>query len=209
MDRRIILLIMFCLFFSYITQAVEFTEGDDYLAIEGSLTKTQEVTEFFSFYCPACFKQEAFMNELKASLPANAVFKKHHVEGMPGRDIKMEHALSKALLTAEILHVDEKIIPAIFNYIHLNKARFNQEVDIKNLFLTEGIEGDKFDKVFTSFSVNTQAKKMQSKTKALRKQGFTGVPTLIVNGKYKPLTHKITTMDEYKKLVLYLLNKTN
>ena len=193
--------------FSSACQAVEFTEGDYYVEVEGNSTKNKEVTEFFSFYCPACFKQESFMHELKLALPANAAFKKNHVDGMPGRDIKIEKSLTKALITADVLKVKEKVIPAIFNYIHINKAKFDNDKDIKNLFLINEVDGDDFDKVFNSFSVNMQAKKMEKKTSALRKQGFSSVPTLIINGKYKPVTDKIKNMDEYKKLVIYLLNK--
>ncbi|WP_057831655.1 thiol:disulfide interchange protein DsbA/DsbL [Colwellia sp. TT2012] len=207
MHRKILLSIFIFISFNYTSQAVEFTKGDYYIEIEGSLTEKKEITEFFSFYCPGCFKQESFMNELKLSLPASAEFKKNHVDGMPGRNIKIEQALTKALVTADILKVKEKIIPAIFKYIHISKAKFNNDKDIKNLFLINGVDGDKFDKTFNSFSVNIQSQKMQKKTEALRKQGFSSVPTLIINGKYKPVTDKIKSMDEYKKLITYLLNK--
>jgi thiol:disulfide interchange protein DsbA len=208
MYRKILLSIFVLLFYSYTSQAAEFTEGDYYIKIDGNFTKQKEITEFFSFYCPACFKQEPFMNELKLSLPADAKFKKNHVDGMPGRDIKMEHALTKALITADILKIEEKIIPAIFKYIHMNNAKFSNEKDIKNIFLINGVESEKFEKAFTSFSVNTQSKVMQKKTKQLRKQGYSGVPTLIINGIYKPVTNKIKSMDEYKNLIIFLLNKT-
>jgi thiol:disulfide interchange protein DsbA len=208
MFQKILLSLFIFLSCHYSAQATEFVIGDYYVEVEGELTKKKEITEFFSFYCPACFKQEAFMNELTLSLPADAVFKKNHVDGMPGRDIKIEHALTKALVTADILKVKEKMIPAIFNYIHISKANFNNDADIKNLFLINGIDKNKFDKAFSSFSVSAQSNKMKKKTKALRQQGFTSVPTLIINGKYKPVTDKIKTMDEYKMLILYLLNKT-
>jgi len=207
MYRKILLSIFVFLSFNFASQAVEFTKGDYYIEIEGKLTKKKEITEFFSFYCPACFKQEPFMNELKSSLPAGAKFKKIHVDGMPGRDIKIEQSLTKALVTADILKVKAKIIPAIFKYIHISKSKFSNDKDIKNLFLNLGIAEEKFDKAFKSFSVSAQSKKMQKKTKALRQQGFTSVPTLIINGKYKPVTNKIKSMDEYKKLIIYLLNK--
>lgn len=207
MYRNILLSIIVFLSFNDTSQAVEFAKGDYYIEIEGNLTKKKEITEFFSFYCVACFKQESFMNELKSALPANAEFKRNHVAGMPRKDIKIEQALTKALITSDILKVKEKIIPAIFKYIHINKAKFSNNNDIKNLFLINGVEGESFDKVFNSFSVNIQSKKMEKKTKALRKQGFSGVPTLIINGKYKPVTDKIKSMDEYKKLITYLLNK--
>jgi thiol:disulfide interchange protein DsbA len=208
MPHRILLSILVFLSFNCISQPVEFAKGDYYIEIEGNLTQEKEITEFFSFYCPACFKQEPFMNELKLSMPVGAVFKKNHVDGMPGRDIQTEQALTKALITADILNVKEKIIPAIFEYIHINKAKFDNDQDIRNIFLVNGVEGDKYDKVFTSFSVDTQSKLMQKRTKALRQQGFTNVPTLIINGKYKPVTDKIKNMDEYKSLIIYLLNKT-
>ena len=72
MHRQLIMVITSFLIFSTV-QAVEFTEGYHYLEIKGEITEKKEITEFFSFYCPACFRQEAFMNELKASLPKGAV----------------------------------------------------------------------------------------------------------------------------------------
>ncbi|WP_218352736.1 thiol:disulfide interchange protein DsbA/DsbL [Alteromonas lipotrueiana] len=206
MHRKLIMVITsFFLFFT--VQAAEFTEGDHYLEIEGQITEKKEITEFFSFYCPACFRQEAFMNDLKASLPKDAVFNKNHVDGMPGRQSEIEDLLTKALITAEYLHVEKQLVPAIFNYIHLDKADFHNEKDIKSLFLVNDVDAEKFDKVFSSFSVNTRAKVMKKNTKDIRSQGFSGVPTLIVNGKYKPLTKNLKTMQEYKSLVLFLLNK--
>jgi thiol:disulfide interchange protein DsbA len=207
MYRKIFLSMLVFLAFSYTTQATEFTQGDYYIEVNDHITKTKEITEFFSFYCPACFKQEPFMNELKLALPSGAVFKKNHVDGMPGRDLNIEQALTKALITADILKVKAKITPAIFKYIHTNKATFSNTNDIKNLFLINGVNADQFDKVFSSFNVNIQSKKMQKKTEALRKKGFSSVPTLIINGKYKPVTDKLKTMDEYKKLIIFLINK--
>ncbi|NMP32004.1 thiol:disulfide interchange protein DsbA/DsbL [Thalassotalea sp. M1531] len=200
--------VIFLLLPLFPAQAIEFTEGDYYVEIKGNVTAQKEITEFFSFYCPACFKQEPFMNQLKIALPEGATFKKNHVDGMPGRNPEIENLLTKALIAAKHLNVEDKIVPAIFNYIHLNKANFSNEKDIKNLFVINDVDGDKFDKVFSSFSVNMGAKKMQKNTENIRSQGFTSVPTLIINGKYKPVTNKIKTMDEYKNLVLFLLNKT-
>ena len=208
MYRKFLLSIFIILSFNSTIRAAEFTKGDYYIEIEGSVTKSKEITEFFSFYCPHCFKQEPLMEELIAFLPSDATFKKNHVDNMPGKNIKIEQALTKALITADILNVKEKIVPAIFKHIHTDKAKFDKEKDIRNLFLINGVDGNIFDKTFSSFSVNAQFKKMQKKTNALRQQGIGSVPTLIINGKYKPVTDNIKNMDEYKKLITYLLNKT-
>ena len=206
MHQKLIMVIV-SLLFCFTVDAQQFSEGDHYVKIEGEPSTSKEITEFFSFYCPACYRQEGFMNELKAALPDDAVFKKNHVDGMPGRKPDIENLLTKALITAEYLKVEEQLVPAIFNYIHVNKADFSNEKDIKNLFLVNDVNAEKFDKIFSSFSVNAKAKMMQKNTKEIRSQGFTGVPTLIINGKYKPETKNIKTMQEYKALVLFLLNK--
>ena len=189
--------------------ALEFKKGEHYVEIKGTSTKNKQITEYFSFYCPACFKQEPFMNDLKASMPNGAVFTKNHVDGMPGRNPQIEQLLTKALVTAELLKVEDKIIPAIFNHIHISRANFGSQNEVKSLFTKNGVDGASFDKTFSSFGVNAYAKKMQRNTSNLRQQGFSAVPTLIVNGKYKPLTNKIKSMQEYRELVLFLLNKAS
>ena len=195
--------------FSFSTSAEQFQEGKHYTALPNQVTATKEITEFFSFYCPACYRQEPFMNSIKASLPSGATFKKNHVDGMPGRDKATEQQLTKALITAKLLKVEEKIVPAIFNHIHVNKAGFNGEQDVKNLFLTNGIDDKAFDKTYKSFAVATQAKRMQKNTSAIRSNGFSGVPTLLINGKYVPLIKSIKSVEQYKDIVMFLLNKTS
>jgi len=187
--------------------AANFVEDKHYITIKGEQTANKQMTEFFSFYCPHCFKREPLIEELLKSIPNNVVFKKNHVNGMPGRKVDIEDDLTKALITAQILHVENKMIPAIFNYIHLRHANFDNVKDIKNLFIINDVDGDKFDKTFKSFSVNREFKRMNKQTLLLRQQGITSVPTLIINGKYKINDKNIKDIDEYKALVNYLLTK--
>ena len=202
--------IVLCFFgVNSIATATEFTKGDYYVEIEGTFTKQKELREFFSFYCPHCFKQESVMHELEASLPTDASFIKNHVDGMPGRDIKIEEGLTKALITAKALKIDSEIIEEIFKHIHVKRADFSSATDIKKIFLSNGVDSAKFDKIYNSFSVNMQLKKMQKRTASLRKQGIGSVPTLIINGKYMPVTSKLKGLDEYKELIAFLLNKTS
>jgi thiol:disulfide interchange protein DsbA len=206
MIKKIITLVFFTLAFA--VQANDFSEGKHFIEVKGSVSKYKEVREYFSFYCPACYRQEPFMNELADALPEGVRFTKNHVDGMPGRGIKIEGLLTKALITADILKVKKVIVADIFNYIHKNKADFSELKDIKNLFLLNDVNEADFDKVFSSFKVNTELKKMQRNTANLRQQNISAVPTLIINGKYKPVTDDIKSLAEYKALVLFLLNKT-
>lgn len=201
------LLALVILFVSTLANATQFKLGEHYTEVKTPFKTEKSVIEFFSFYCPHCYKQEPVMKNLIANLPSDVIFKKNHVDGMPGKNLEIEQALTKALITADILKVKQQITPAIFDYIHKNKANFNSIKDIKNIFLLIGIKEQNFDKTFNSFAVKTQFNKAQLKTAVLRKQGVTTVPTVIINGKYKVETHKISNQSQYNDLVIYLLTK--
>lgn len=196
------------LVFAPLSMASQFEAGKHYVEINGNQTKKPLVTEYFSFYCPACYRQEPFMNEIRSWLPKPEQFTKNHVDGMPGQTKAIEQMLTKALVTAERLKVKEQITAAIFDYIHVSKAKFTSESDVKKLFTKVGVKEGDFDKTFNSFSVKMALKKMSKNTQNLRNQGISGVPTLIINGKYKPVTSSLKSMDEYKQLIKYLITLT-
>jgi thiol:disulfide interchange protein DsbA len=205
-----LLIVTFIFLSSAIVSAADFVKGTHYNELSTPIheqnNSVKEVREFFSFYCPGCYRQEPIFSALKAKIPDNIAFIKNHIDGMPGRETAIEMALSKAVLTAKLLKVEDKITAAIFNYIHVNKASFTHEKDIKNIFLLHDIDEQRFDKVFDSFSVKTGVKKMKKATETLRKQGISSVPTVIVNGKYQVETGSIKSKQEYIDLVLYLLD---
>jgi thiol:disulfide interchange protein DsbA len=197
--------------FTFTAQAddSQFKLGEHYVEVKGEQTSTPQVTEFFSFYCPHCYNSESFMHKVRDLLPEPTQFTKIHVDSMPGRKVEVEHLLTKALVTSKLLNFEDKMVQSIFTYIHKNKADFSTQKDIKNLFLLNGVNSEKFDKTFGSFKVNMEANTMRKKTEALRKQGFSSVPTLIINGKYKPNTKGLKSMDEYFEIVKFLLVKNS
>ena len=63
-------------FFSFCIQAADFKEGTHYTVLKAPHSKSQTVTEYFSFYCPHCFQFESVVKGLKAKLPKSAKFEK-------------------------------------------------------------------------------------------------------------------------------------
>ena len=204
-----IIFVVFSLVQVFSVQAENYLQDRHYQVLEGELSQNKEVTEYFSFYCPHCFTQEPMMQSLVASLPADTKFNKNHVDNMPGRNVAIEHSLTKALIVSELLHIEEKMVPMIFNAIHVSKTSLNSAADVKNLFIANGVDGPSYDKTYSSFAVNMQFNKMQQKTAALRKQGVGSVPTVIVNGKYRVLTQRLKGEEDFLKLVAFLLSKNN
>jgi thiol:disulfide interchange protein DsbA len=207
----VLVLTSYLLLSSAFVSAADFVKGKHYnelsIPIHANLNSVKEVSEFFSFYCPGCYRLEPVIGALKVQLPDNVTLTKNHIEGMPGRDLAIEKSLSKAILTAKFFNIEEEITAAIFKYIHVSRAEFSAKKDIKNIFLLQGIDGQRFDEVFDSFGVQTGVSKMNKERGILRKQGITSVPTVIVNGKYKVETGAIESKEQYIELVLYLLKR--
>jgi len=197
--------VVFLLLVSPLSSATSFTKGKHFNELSTPINSNKEVREFFSFYCPGCYRHEPIVAALKLKLPDGVFLEKNHIDSMPGRELAIEQGLSKALLTAKLLKIEEKVTADIFKYIHVNKATFDSDKDIKNIFLLQGIDEQRFDKVFNSFSVKTGVNKMNKSTEVLRKQGLRSVPTVIVNGRYKVETGQLKSQQEYIDLVLYLL----
>lgn len=187
--------------------ASDFVEGVHYTELNIPKTKLKEIREYFSFYCRQCYSQESFMKELEQDIPRRASFIKNHVEGIPEQNIEIEKLLTKALIISERMRIKDKVVEAIFSTIHNKNGDFKSAADIKALFLSFGVSEIMYDSTASSFTVDMKADEMKQKTDALRAQGHTLVPTLIINGKYKPNTTQLTSLQEYKALVYFLLGK--
>lgn len=208
-QQLLMVLLMPLLAFSISAYAEKYTEGKQYTKVNETLSSKTEVREYFSFYCPHCFNSEPLMGALKKSLPSNVKFERNHVDFLRAASPKIQAMLSKATVVAEQLGADEKLIAALFNYIHVQRAVITSEKDIRNIFVLNGADGDKFDKLMKSFSVNAQAKSMKKHQDTLSKSGaLKGVPTIIVNGKYRVNNKELdknNPEEDYKNLVKHLL----
>ena len=166
--------------------AANYTEGEHYTKVDEEITAKPEVREFFSFYCPHCFQFEPFMATLKTSIPEGVKFEMNHVDFLRAASPKVQQMLSQAVVVAHQMGLEKKVIGALFNYIHVQKTVFTSEKDIRNVFVLNGADGEKFDKLMNSFGVVSKAKAMKKQQEYfVKKRALTGVPTVIVNGKYR------------------------
>ena len=191
--------------------ANQFEEGLHYEVISDRATKTPEVNEFFSFYCPACNNMENVIVDLKPLLNKNVKFKKTHVNFMGGYSIENQDMLSQALATAEALPEKDKLVAGIFNHIHGERKKINEVADVKDIFVAKGVDAAKFEKYYKSFGVRTKAKKMNKEQNFFKGKGaLKGVPTFIVNGKYRVNfggKTEISSAEDMAKLINFLAQK--
>ncbi|ABE53581.1 DSBA oxidoreductase [Shewanella denitrificans OS217] len=180
--------------------AAEYKEGVHYTVInDGPATEKPEITEFFSFFCGHCYNfSKTVVPKIKTTLPEGVVFSQSHVEFI-GNEMGVE--MSRAFAVAHQLNVDEKMEAAIFAAIHDERKRLINRDDVRALFVANGVEGKDFDSAANSFMVNAQMSKMKRDTENAK---LSGVPSLVVNGKYRVETGAVKSFDEVLAIAYHL-----
>ncbi len=194
----------------FLASGTEYQEGKHYVKVHEIPVSSPEVREYFSFYCPHCFRFEPLVEEVKKQLPSNAKFVKNHVDFLRNASPKMQQLLTKALIVADKMGIAEQQIKAIFNYIHVHRAVFTSVNDVRNVFVISGADGSQFDQLMASDEVNVAAKAMKDNQDTLSKSGdLNSVPTVIVNGKYRLQPQELDKenfVEDYNNLIKYLLS---
>ncbi|MGD2113107.1 MAG: thiol:disulfide interchange protein DsbA/DsbL [Gammaproteobacteria bacterium] len=136
-----------------------------------------EVVELFWYGCPHCYHLEPYVENWLRDKPEDVEFMR-----MPAILGASWELLAKGYYTAELLGVLDKIHSALFETIHEQKTKINKESALRDFFVKQGVPAADFDKTFNSFAVNVKVNNARLMT---RRYAITGVPTLIVNGKYR------------------------
>lgn len=136
-----------------------------------------EVIEFFWYGCPHCYNFEPILNKWKEKLPKNVEFIR---QPAAFNETWAKHA--KAYYTAEALGVVDKIHADFFDAVQNKKEELLTEADLAKFFVAHGVKEADFHEAYNSFPVDT---KMRQVAGVAARYGITGVPAIIVNGKYK------------------------
>jgi thiol:disulfide interchange protein DsbA len=207
--KAITVLFVSLLSISMSASAAKYTEGEQYTKVSEKATSKPEVREYFSFYCPHCLKFEPLMEDVHQKLPQGVKFERNHVDFLRAASPTIQQLLSKAVVVADQMGMQKKLMSAVFNYIQVQRAVITSEKDIRNIFVLNGANGEEFDKLMASFSVISKANLMKkNQTKFSEKRALTGVPTLFVNGKYRINFQKLDKNNfeqDLHDLVAYLL----
>lgn len=194
---------------SFVASCADYKEGEQYTVVSSEISKNPEVREYFSFYCPHCYRFEPFFANVKKQLPAGVSFERNHVDFLRFTTPEIQGYLTRALVVAQQLNQEEKLVAAMFKYVHVQRGTFTSVKDVRNVFVLNGVDGEQFDKLFKSFEIKSQANRMKKHQEALaKKRMLTGVPAIVVNGKYR-INNDALDRDnfeaDYNNLVKHLL----
>lgn len=178
-------------------------EGKHYKVISDTKTAKPEVTEFFSFWCPACFRAEPLVKQIKSQLPDGVAFNKIHVNFMGMAGPQTQNDATMAMQIGRALKKEDAMNGAIFDYIHRQRSVITDLSDLRSIFVVNGVDGEQFDKLAKSFSVRSLVKRNNDKLAEFREH-VSGVPNFIVNGKYQATFTRDMNVQQMIDLVIWL-----
>ena len=194
---------MFFLLFFSCAQAEEYVAGRHYEILDSpSVTRDPskvEVVEVFWFGCNHCYALESYIQPWKKMLPKDVDFWKSHATWNPTLKI---HA--RLFYSAKALGIEDKIIPGAFTAIQREGRFLTGNSELEYFFRGFGVEKEKYLSVSNSFGVNNAVKQADNR---MRQWTITGVPTLIVNGKYKVSGTREVGTDRLLDVVDFLIEK--
>lgn len=138
--------------------------------------KNIEVLEFFSYACPHCHDLEPVLNPWVKKLPGDVTFRR-----LPAVFNDKWAILARVFYAAEALGQLDRLHPAIFNAIHVERLDLTNEKVLQEWVGKNGVESKKFMDTYNSFSVVGRAQRAKQLTRAF---AITGVPAVVVDGKY-------------------------
>lgn len=182
-------------------QAWALDEGIDYTTLSNPQpTETGdkiEVLEIFMYSCPHCFHLEPTMAMWRGTKPANVEFRRMPAVFGPKPDLQ-----ARAFYAAESLGKQEVFTAAMFDAIHVKKQKIADDDAVVLVAQGAGLDGPEFRKALDSFDVNMKVNRARNITNSY---GIDGVPTVIINGKYRTSPAQTGTREGMLKVIDQLI----
>ncbi|WP_210398264.1 thiol:disulfide interchange protein DsbA/DsbL [Motiliproteus sediminis] len=183
--------------------AADFKEGVHYTKLPKEVRTADpskvEVVEMFGYWCPHCNNFERYLGPWKKQQDDSVDFK-HIPVVFRGN----QEEFARAYYVAKALEVEEQAHPQLFNLIHRQRQWINNKEQLGQFFAGLGVSADDFDKAYSSFAINSQMNWGRKKAGEYR---ISGVPSMVVNGKYLVTAEKAGGQRQMLEVVDFLVAK--
>lgn len=202
--KNLFLSLAFALFITPVyAQDGEYVEGASYEKLsEFQPVQTGdkiEVVEMFWYRCPHCYRLEPFLQRWLENKPENA-------EYVPIPAILNDnwefHA--RAYYTFEALGKVDDVHVQFFDAIHRDRIPFNTVEQVAEWAAQYDVDPGAVVSTFNSFAVNN---KISFASLMGKKYETTGVPAIIVDGKYRTSVSMAGSHEELISIINFLIDK--
>ncbi len=158
-----------------------------------------EVLEIFWYGCPHCFRFHPHVENWKSAKPEHAAFRL-----MPAIFRANWEPHARAYFIAEILDIVEQVHGPLFDAIHVENRKLNDQKSLAAFFTRFGVSEEQFIKTWDSYAVSSMLRRARVMT---RRYKIRGVPTIIVNGRYRVSGSSAGSFENMIKVVNKLVAK--
>ncbi len=158
-----------------------------------------EVVEVFWYGCPHCYRLEPELQKWNKSKPADV-----ELVRIPGVLNPAWKLMARVYYAAQTLGNLDKLNDALFEAIHEQHRQLRNEDAVIRFVESQGIDGKSFRDAMHSMAVDTKVARAEE---LARLYGVTGVPALIVGGKYRVLSNGVKSYEEMFEVVDFLVDK--
>lgn len=137
-----------------------------------------EVIEFFWYGCPHCGKLEPLLKNWVKQLPADVSFRK--VPAILGDSWAPG---ARLYYTLEAMNLLDRLNDEVFDAMINQRLNLGNENILFDWIASRGVDKKAFADTYKSFSVDAKVKRSAEMT---QEYGFSGVPALVIGGKYSP-----------------------
>lgn len=186
-----------------VTQPAQVAETIRYTTLETPLSVSTgekiEVTELFWYGCSHCFALEPFINTWLETKPETAEFIK-----IPAVFSASWGFHAQAFYTMEALGVLEQASDPFFHQIHVTRRPINSLDSFVEFMADFDKDEQEVTAAFNSFAVDS---KLRNATNITKQSTATGVPAILVDGKYLTSVSQAGGQAELFELVDELVDK--
>jgi cyclophilin family peptidyl-prolyl cis-trans isomerase/protein-disulfide isomerase len=158
-----------------------FEAGDDYVVLERPVPTRDrnriEVVEMFSYGCPHCYEFEPMVREWSDRQAEDVDFWFFHAVWSEAMKL-----YARAFYTAKQLGVGDRIHAPLFTALVQEHRSIRNEADLADFFAARGVDKAAFTEAFNSDEVDQG---VQYAEQRVRLYHPSGVPEIVVNGKYR------------------------
>ena len=162
-------------------QAENIEAGRQYEELSNPVPVSQpgkiEVVELFWYGCPHCYQLEPVIKPWAEKLPEDVQFKR-----IPAMFGGIWNAHGQLFVTLESMGVEPKVHDAVFAAYHQERKKLATPEEMADFLEGHGVDKQAFLKAYNSFGVRGRVE--QAKKLGMAYQ-ITGVPVMVVNGKYR------------------------
>jgi thiol:disulfide interchange protein DsbA len=158
-----------------------------------------EVLELFWYGCPHCYRLEPAIKDWLETKPDGVTFRR-----LPAAASSRWIPHAKAYFAAEQLGALDKLHEPLFAALHDERRKVFTDEQLIAFAAEQGIDEEAFRNAYQSFPVDMQ---VRESAELVRRYQLSGVPAIVVNGKYITGVTEAGGRDQLFEVIDFLIEK--